>query len=76
MSGAGSRKAACPGSSREKIEQSESASKAAVREANEEVGLTVAEAKVLGERVHPNTGRTMIYVACEILDGETSAIDC
>lgn len=57
------------------VEVGESAGEAAVREAREETGLTVAEAKVLGERVHPVTSRTMIYVACEVLAGEARVVD-
>jgi 8-oxo-dGTP diphosphatase len=30
---------------------------------------------VLGERLHPNTGRTMIYVACNILTGNPTIVD-
>jgi 8-oxo-dGTP diphosphatase len=28
-----------------------------------------------GERIHPATGREMIYVACEVIDGEAHAAD-
>ncbi|GAB3498731.1 NUDIX domain-containing protein [Amycolatopsis cihanbeyliensis] len=51
------------------IEAGESAAEAAVREVREETGLSVIESQVLGERVHPSTGRTMIYVACEVVSG-------
>lgn len=57
------------------VEAGESASDAAVRETREETGLTVAEAKVLGERVHPATGRTMIYVACNVVNGDARIAD-
>ena len=57
------------------VEPGESASEAAVREAHEETGLTVAEAKVLGDRVHPATGRTMIYVACDAIEGNARVVD-
>ena len=57
------------------VEAGESAGVAAVREAQEETGLTVAEAKVLGERVHPATGRTMVYVACDAVSGEATVVD-
>lgn len=57
------------------VEAGESAGQAAVREANEETGLTVAETKMLGERVHPATGRMMVYVACEVLTGEATVVD-
>ncbi len=35
----------------------------AVREVKEETGLRVQAGEVIGERVHPKTGRTMIYIA-------------
>jgi 8-oxo-dGTP diphosphatase len=57
------------------VEEGESAGPAAVRETYEETGLTVAESKMLGERVHPATGRTMIYVACEVIEGEAKVVD-
>jgi 8-oxo-dGTP diphosphatase len=57
------------------VEPGEVADQAAVRETLEETGLTVTAKGVLGERVHPNTGRTMIYVACEVLDGEAYVAD-
>ncbi|GGL05200.1 NUDIX hydrolase [Mangrovihabitans endophyticus] len=57
------------------VEAGESAEQAAVRETLEETGLTVQAATRLGERVHPNTGRTMLYVACDYLDGTAYAAD-
>jgi 8-oxo-dGTP diphosphatase len=57
------------------VEEGETAGQAAVRETAEEVGLTVAETKMLGERVHPATGRTMAYVACDVVDGEAHLVD-
>jgi len=57
------------------VEAGESASQAATREAKEETGLTVADSEVLGERVHPATGRTMIYVACDLLAGDAQVAD-
>lgn len=57
------------------VEQGESASQAAVREAREETGLTVVERKVLGERVHPTTGRAMVYVACDVVNGHARVAD-
>lgn len=35
----------------------------AVREVKEETGLLVRAGEVIGERVHPATGRTMVYIA-------------
>jgi 8-oxo-dGTP diphosphatase len=51
------------------VEPGETGEEAAVRETREEVGLTVAAVKPLGERVHPATGRMMVYVACKVLHG-------
>src|SRR5690606_39407769 len=52
------------------IEPGEGAEEAAVREAGEETGLTVKAVRLLGERVHPKTGRAMSYTACEVVEGE------
>jgi 8-oxo-dGTP diphosphatase len=57
------------------VEDGESAEQAAVRETTEEVGLAVEAVKLLGERVHPKTGRQMSYVACSVLDGEAHVGD-
>lgn len=57
------------------IEEGETPGQAAVRETREETGLVVAESAVLGERVHPKTGRTMVYVACEVIDGDATVVD-
>jgi 8-oxo-dGTP pyrophosphatase MutT (NUDIX family) len=47
------------------IEPGESQVDAAVREVKEETGLLVRAGHVeIGRRVHPKTGRTMIYLAC------------
>ena len=52
-----------------KVDPGESSNKAAVRETLEEAGLAVRAAGGLGERVHPDTGRTIVHVACEIVNG-------
>jgi 8-oxo-dGTP diphosphatase len=57
------------------VEPGETNEAAAVRETSEEVGLTVRATELLGDRVHPNTGRTMVYVACEVVDGEAYVAD-
>jgi 8-oxo-dGTP diphosphatase len=57
------------------VEAGESGEEAGVRETAEETGLTVAALDFLGERVHPATKRTMLYVACEVLDGEAHVAD-
>ena len=40
-----------------------------MREVKEETGLRVELAEVIGERVHPKTGRTMIYIAARPTHG-------
>ncbi|MFD7465091.1 NUDIX hydrolase [Streptomyces tendae] len=57
------------------IEDGEAAEEAAVRETVEETGLVVTAAKLLGERVHPKTGRLMSYTACEPVQGEARVAD-
>ncbi|GAB3920000.1 pyrimidine (deoxy)nucleoside triphosphate pyrophosphohydrolase [Microlunatus endophyticus] len=57
------------------VEAGESAEQAAVRETSEEVGLTVHAVKLLGVRIHPNTGRRMAYVACDIVSGDAHVTD-
>ena len=44
------------------IEPGESPADAAVREVKEETGLLIQAGDVIGRRVHPKTGRTMIYM--------------
>jgi 8-oxo-dGTP diphosphatase len=51
----------------------ESAGQAAVREALEETGLEVMACRVLGERVHPVTGKRITYVACGVIAGTARA---
>ncbi|MER7151241.1 NUDIX hydrolase [Streptomyces lydicus] len=57
------------------IEDGETAEQAAVRETQEETGLTVEALKLLGERVHPKTGRLMSYTACSVVSGEAHVAD-
>lgn len=45
------------------IEPGESPADAAVREVKEETGLRIRSGRVIGRRVHPQTGRTMVYMA-------------
>lgn len=52
-----------------KVEPGESPSAAAVREALEEAGVTVAPVVALGSRVHPVTGWRVVYVACRLVSG-------
>jgi 8-oxo-dGTP diphosphatase len=51
------------------VEAGETWEAAAVRETEEETGLSVLASGVLGRRVHPGSGRTMIYVACDVAAG-------
>ncbi|WP_157253254.1 NUDIX domain-containing protein [Nonomuraea typhae] len=47
------------------VEPGESLADAAVREVKEETGLRVVAAeREIARRIHPKTGRTMIYLAC------------
>ena len=46
-----------------------------MRETREEVGLIVTAIKPLGKRVHPATGRTMVYVAYKVLGGTAYVAD-
>lgn len=57
------------------IESGESAEEAAVRETQEETGLTVSAVKLLGERVHPKTQRLMSYTACDVVSGTAYVAD-
>lgn len=57
------------------VEPGESPEDAAVRETTEEAGLTVVAKARLGDRIHPATGRTMIYFACDVIEGDAHAAD-
>ena len=58
-----------------KVEPGETPADAAIREAREEVDLVVAIVDRLGERVHPISGRTIAYFACEFVAGSARAAD-
>ena len=51
------------------VEDGEPPEQAAERETEEETGLIVKAARMLGQRTHPDTGRQMSYWACEVLAG-------
>lgn len=57
------------------VEPGEADEAAAVRETAEEVGLVVRGVRVLGDRTHPVTGRSMVYVSCEPISGEPYLAD-
>lgn len=52
-----------------KVEPGELPQDAAVREAFEEAGVVVESVRLLGERLHPVSGRRMSYTACRMLAG-------
>jgi 8-oxo-dGTP diphosphatase len=56
------------------VEPGEKPEEAAVREVREEVGLTVAVERRLGDRVHPGSGRHLIYFACSIVSGDPALV--
>ena len=51
------------------VESGETVEAAVSRETREEVGLKVVPTEVLGERVHPTTGRHVVYLACRVVRG-------
>jgi 8-oxo-dGTP diphosphatase len=57
------------------VEHRETFAEAAVRETAEETGLVVVAVTTLGERVHPDTGRLIGYVACRVQDGTAHVAD-
>ena len=57
------------------IEAGETPEQAAVREVAEEVALEAKAVRVLGARIHPQTGADMTYVACEPVAGEARVED-
>ncbi len=58
-----------------KVEPGESVDEAAVRETCEEAGLAVRAIGSLGQRTHPDTGRMMFYVVCEVVGREAHVGD-
>lgn len=54
------------------VEPGETLKDAAKREVSEETGLSVEELRLLGQRVHPDTGRRVHYFAGTPLGGELS----
>jgi len=56
------------------VEAGETPEEAAIREVREEVGLSVAVERRLGDRIDPATGRHLIYFACRILAGAPALV--
>lgn len=57
------------------IEAGETAEQAAVREVAEETALEVKAVRIIGQRIHPDSGADMTYVACEPVAGEARVED-
>jgi 8-oxo-dGTP diphosphatase len=49
------------------VEPGQSVEEAAIREASQRTGMAFAARKVLGGRVHPQTGDRLLYVACDLV---------
>lgn len=57
------------------IEAGETPEQAAVREVAEETALEVKAVRIIGQRIHPDSGADMTYVACEPVAGEARVED-
>jgi len=53
------------------IEPGESPADAAVREVKEETGLEIKAGRIIGRRIHPDTGRSLTYMAAWPATGHT-----
>jgi 8-oxo-dGTP diphosphatase len=51
------------------VEPGENPADAAIREVEEETGLRIQSGDIIGRRIHPLTGREMIYVAARPVHG-------
>jgi 8-oxo-dGTP diphosphatase len=52
-----------------KLESGESPESAVLREILEETGIRCEVSQTIGKRVHPDTGVSIYYVACSVVDG-------
>ena len=57
-----------------KVEDGEDLEDAVAREVLEETGLRVRVGAVLGRRVHPTTGRELVYLAAELEGDDEPAV--
>ena len=55
------------------VEESEPLEKAVIREAKEETGLEIKIVKLIGERIHPVTGKKIYYYHCSVDTEKTTA---
>lgn len=55
-------------------EPGESPADAAAREVMEETGVLILAGQEIGRRVHPSTGRTIIYVAARPIDNSVASV--
>ena len=58
-----------------KVEEGETSEQACIREVFEETGLDVSVVYLIGERVHPDTGRKIFYYLCKYKSGEFRILD-
>ncbi|MER6396102.1 NUDIX hydrolase [Kitasatospora sp. NPDC001603] len=56
------------------LQRGEAPHDAATRETREETGLDVVFSELLGERRHPDTGRYLFYVACQVVAGVAEVV--
>lgn len=55
-----------------KVEPGEAPITTATREAFEETGVRVHALRFIGDRLHPETGRHIYYIGCDLLDGQAT----
>lgn len=61
--------------SRGRVEENETEKEAAKREVFEETNIVCNPVKKLGERIHPETGKKIIYWICDYVEGEINVED-
>ena len=58
-----------------KVKNDETSEQTCIREVFEETGLNVSIIKLIGERIHPDTGIKIIYYLCNYESGEIRILD-